>query len=192
MGEVIYRRVLLPPANLPRDLFVCLYKQPGGLERDSAGFAWAGGMSQRHASANMLLPLRPGQIDPGFTDQIYYPPRLDARPFDYKTRAVLHELAHFCGDVFGVGAIDHVGGGYAENQAYDAGTAGQRLRNADAFTLYTMDIGISTEAAAKATEAAFFRFMKPPFVLAPGEPRLPPATQPRLLRDPFAYPAGFA
>ena len=173
----------VPPAD---DIFVSLWRTPPDIP-GSPGYTWWGGYAERHRMLGKLHGGEmPGKLLPDYADRIYLTPNFDRSHEDYRSHVLVHELAHFIGDMQGGWTIDDLG--YTYEARYRNNTSHQRLHNADAFASLVRESHFGTTLAARGAQIAANLFGKGPNVHAAETPVLPPY---RLgTKDPFAYPSG--
>ena len=175
----------VPPAD---DIFVSLWRTPRAVA-NHPGYTWLGGLAERHRMLGTLHGGEvPGKLSPDYADRIYLTPDFDKSHDDYRSHVLIHELAHFVGDMQGGWTLDDLG--YTYEARYRNNNSNQRLHNADAFASLVREAHFGTALAAKGAQIAANLFGKGPNVHVAETPVLPPF--PSGTKDPFAYPSGGA
>lgn len=173
----------VPPAD---DIFVSLWRTPRAVA-GHPGYTWLGGMAERHRMLGTLHGGEvPGKLSPDYADRIYLTPEFDSSHDDYRSHVLVHELAHFIGDMQGGWTLDDLG--YTYEARYRNNNSYQRLHNADAFASLVREAHFGTTLAAKGAQIAANLFGKGPNVHVAETPVLPPF--PSGTKDPYAYPSG--
>ena len=169
------------------DIIVSLWRTP----RDVAGhpgYTWFGGAYERHRMlGNIHSGEEVGRLSPDFADRIYLTPEFDQSHDAYRLHVLVHELAHFIGDMSGGWTLGDLG--YAYEPRYLGNGSIERQRNADAYACFIRECGVGTTDAAKGAQVNPTRFGKGPTVLTPETPVFPPVPS-APAKDPFAYPSG--
>lgn len=173
----------VPPAD---DIFVSLWRTPRAVA-GHPGYTWLGGMAERHRMLGTLHGGEvPGKLSPDYADRIYLTPEFDSSHDDYRSHVLIHELAHFIGDMQGGWTLDDLG--YTYEARYRNNNSNQRLHNADAFASLVREAHFGTTLAAKGAQIAINLLGKGPNVHVAETPVFPPF--PSGTKDPFAYPTG--
>lgn len=168
------------------DIFVSLWRTPASVV-GHPGYTWLGGAWERHRMNGLIHGGEtPGKLSPDYADRIYLTPEFDKSHDDYRSHVLVHELAHFIGDMQGGWTLDDLG--YTYETQYRNNNSRQRLHNADAYASLVREAGFGTTRAALGAQIAANLFGKGPVVHLPEQPVFPPYALGT--KDPYAYPSG--
>lgn len=177
----------LPGLTPGTEIIVSLWRTPS-IVAGHPGYTWYGGAYERHRMlGNVHTGEEVGKISPDFADRIYLTPVFDESHDAYRLHVLVHELAHFIGDMTGGWTLGDLG--YASQPKYAANNSIQRQRNADAYACFIREAGVGTMEAAKGAQADPSVFGKGPVVHKPETPVFPPVPA-APAKDPYAYPSG--
>ncbi|MBD0274024.1 MAG: hypothetical protein ICV73_19115 [Acetobacteraceae bacterium] len=187
------------PGGLDRRIFVCLWKTARPQTRKDIGFTYAGGLwaNDWKAPSGWVDDARTGdrRKHPQMLHQIFLQPRFDREAPDFQRAVLVHEMAHGAGPPAGGRRIDLAPEVYASDAGFAALPTARRLRTADCYAAFVLDLAIGTERAITTLESDSVRIPVYPrtdvitemdgsrFVF------LPPDGHPSAAQ--LAYPGGF-
>ncbi|TAJ84537.1 hypothetical protein [Reyranella sp.] len=168
------------------EIFVSLWRTPAKVA-GHPGYTYLGGAWQRHKMNDKIQGADlSGKVSPDYLDRIYLTPVFDQSHDDFRSHILVHELAHFIGDMAGGWTLDDLG--YANEPAYLTNSSKQRLHNADAYACLVREAGFGTTRAALGAQVKASVLGKGPVVHLPEQPVLPAFASGT--PDPYAYPSG--
>ena len=168
------------------EIFVSLWRTPAKVA-GHPGYTFLGGAWQRHKMNEKIQGADlSGKLSPEYLDRIYLTPEFDQSHDDFRSHILVHELAHFIGDLQGGWTLDDLG--YANEPAYFKNSSHQRLHNAEAYACLVREAGFGTTRAALGAQVKAIVLGKGPLVHLPEQPVLPAVAIGT--PDPYAYPSG--